>query len=229
MPSRAPSNFRRRRAASTRRRILDAGLRVFSRSGYDGASMDDIALELEATKGLLYHYFRSKQDLLKAILQEHPLTTGIEIMERGVMAADPSAAPAGAGGSGQALRQALSDLALLSLRQMRDQRAFIRFLLLQSHYSPEQADLVRSQLLDRWTAIFESIIDAHLSETPQPTAKFLARQLVDILVASFIGTELGGRPSGGDLETYVLDAVETIASRVDAEIQRTKYEVRRTN
>jgi AcrR family transcriptional regulator len=174
--------------------------------------MDDIALELEATKGLLYHYFRSKQELLKAILREHPLTTGIETVERGVMPPD--------------LGEALSELALLSLREMRAHRAFIRFLLLQSHSSPEQAALVGSQLLDRWTALFESIIDAHLPETPQPTARLLARQLVDILVASFIGTELGGRPSGGDLEAYVLDAVKTVVSRVEAEVSNQKSEVR---
>ena len=58
-----------RRAERTRRRILEAGLDLFSRRGYEGASMDDIALELEATKGLLYHYFRSKQDILAAILK----------------------------------------------------------------------------------------------------------------------------------------------------------------
>src|SRR5688572_21049108 len=136
MPVSTRTNFRRRRAARTRRRILDAGLRVFSRSGYDGASMDDIALELEATKGLLYHYFRSKQELLKAILQEHPLRLGIESLEREVPAPD--------------LHQALSDVALLSLREMREHRAFIRFLLLQSHYSSDQADLVRGELLDHW-------------------------------------------------------------------------------
>jgi AcrR family transcriptional regulator len=43
--------FRQRRAHRTRGRILDASLRLFSDRGYDGASMEDIALELEATKG----------------------------------------------------------------------------------------------------------------------------------------------------------------------------------
>jgi TetR/AcrR family transcriptional regulator len=203
-------DLRGRRAARTRRRILDAGLRVFSRSGYDGASMDDIALELEATKGLLYHHFRSKQDLLKAILQEHPLRMGIETLARGVAGGD--------------LREELSNVALVSLRQMREHRAFIRFLLFQSHYSAAQADVVRSELLDRWGAIFESIIEAHLPDASR--AKALACQLTDILVASFIGSELGGRPKGGDLEAYVLDAVETIASRVEAEVRNQKSEVR---
>jgi len=196
------TDFRRKRAARTRRRILDAGLRVFSKWGYERASMDDIALELEATKGLLYHYFRSKEELLKAVLQEHPLRVGIETVKQGVPAGD--------------LRQALSDVAILSLGQMREHRAFIRFLLLQAHYSHEHAELVRRELLDRWTAIFQTIIAAHLPEGSRPKAKSLAAQLVDILVASFIRSELGGRLRADQLEAYVLDAVQTVASRVES-------------
>ena len=195
-------DYRRKRAAPTRRRILDAGLRVFSKRGYEGASMDDIALELEATKGLLYHYFRSKEELLKAVLQEHPLQVGIETLEQGVPAGD--------------LALALSDVALISLRQMREHRAFIRFLLLQAHYSHEQAEIVRRELLDRWMAVFQSIIAAHLPERSRTKARSLATQLVDILVASFIRSELGGRLRADELEEYVLDAVQTVASRVDA-------------
>jgi len=195
-------DYRRKRAARTRRRILDAGLRVFSKRGYEGASMDDIALELEATKGLLYHYFRSKEELLKAVLQEYPLRVGIETLEQGVPAGD--------------LALALSDVALISLRQMREHRAFIRFLLLQAHYSHEQAEIVRRELLDRWMAVFQSIIAAHLPERSRTKARSLATQLVDILVASFIRSELGGRLRADELEEYVLDAVQTVASRVDA-------------
>ena len=204
------TDFRRKRAARTRRRILDAGLRVFSKRGYERASMDDIALELQATKGLLYHYFRSKEELLKAVLQEHPLRVGIETLEQSVPAGD--------------LRRALSDVALLSLGQMREHRAFIRFLLLQAHYSHEQAELVRRELLDRWMAIFQSIIAAHLPEGARPKAQSLATQLVDILVASFIRSELGGRLSADDLEAYVLDAVQTVASRVEADSK--EYELK---
>ena len=213
MQSAPGTDFRRKRAARTRRRILDAGLRVFSKRGYERGSMDDIALELEATKGLLYHYFRSKEELLKAVLQEHPLRVGIESLEQGVTAGD--------------LRQALSDVAILSLGQMREHRVFIRFLLLQAHYSHEQAELVRRELLDRWMAIFQSIIAAHLPAASRPKAKSLATQLVDILVASFIRSELGGRLRAADeLEGYVLDAVQTVASRVDGEARGKTSEAR---
>jgi AcrR family transcriptional regulator len=48
--------------------VLDAAAAVFSRLGYDGSSIDDVADELGATKGRVYHYFRSKADLLLGVL-----------------------------------------------------------------------------------------------------------------------------------------------------------------
>jgi len=205
-------DFRRKRAARTRRRILDAGLHVFSKRGYERASMDDIALELEATKGLLYHYFRSKEDLLKAVLKEHPLRLGIETLEKGLPAGD--------------LRGSVSEVALLSLREMTQHRAFIRFLLLQAQSSQEQHELVFRELIDRWTHIFESIIETHLPDNGSPRAQYLATQLVDVLLSAFLRSELGGRSRSPDRETYVLDAVETIASRVEAISRGKKQAVR---
>lgn len=51
-----------------RNRIMDAAMRVFARSGVHQARMDDVAREARMSKGALYWYFRSKEDLLKAIL-----------------------------------------------------------------------------------------------------------------------------------------------------------------
>jgi AcrR family transcriptional regulator len=202
MQPKLAGDFRRKRAARTRRRIVEAGLRVFSKNGYERSSMDDIALELEATKGLLYHYFRSKDELLRAVLQEHPLRIGIEILERELPTGD--------------LRGALSEVALLSLREMREHRAFIRFLLLQAQYSPEQHELVFRELIDRWTHIFESIIKQHLLDSSGARPGYLATQLVDVLLSAFLRGELGGGARREDLEEYVLDAVQTVATRVEA-------------
>jgi AcrR family transcriptional regulator len=52
-----------------RRQLLDAGLRVFTERSYDTVSMSDIAKEAGISKGLLYHYFSSKQDLFRATLE----------------------------------------------------------------------------------------------------------------------------------------------------------------
>ncbi len=48
--------------------ILDAALKVFSRSGFQQASMDDIVAEAGLSKGALYWYFKSKDAIISAVL-----------------------------------------------------------------------------------------------------------------------------------------------------------------
>jgi TetR/AcrR family transcriptional regulator, repressor for uid operon len=50
-----------------RERIVRAAIIAFSRYGYDGTRMDDIAEIAKLSKGTLYLYFRSKEDLFYAI------------------------------------------------------------------------------------------------------------------------------------------------------------------
>lgn len=40
------------------------GSMLFNRRGIDGVSLDDVALEMGATKGVLYHYFKSKSEFV---------------------------------------------------------------------------------------------------------------------------------------------------------------------
>ena len=54
-----------------REQIMDAAMRVFARKGFKGATNKDIAEEAQITPGLIYHYFKSKEDLLKAAIEEH--------------------------------------------------------------------------------------------------------------------------------------------------------------
>jgi TetR/AcrR family transcriptional regulator, fatty acid metabolism regulator protein len=53
-----------------RRLILDAAVRVFARKGYHTCRVADIAEEAGVAHGLLYHYFRSKEELLETIFHE---------------------------------------------------------------------------------------------------------------------------------------------------------------
>ncbi len=48
--------------------ILEAGLKIFSHSGYEAASISLIASQAGISKGLMYAYFKSKEDLLKTLL-----------------------------------------------------------------------------------------------------------------------------------------------------------------
>lgn len=48
--------------------IIREAMHVFTQKGYDRTSMEDIAKALGMTKGFLYHYIGSKDDILKMIL-----------------------------------------------------------------------------------------------------------------------------------------------------------------
>src|SRR3989441_3151322 len=55
-----------------RSRILDAANRVFTEKGYHEATMEDIAKRLGVSKGAIYLYFSSKEDLFEAMVKTAP-------------------------------------------------------------------------------------------------------------------------------------------------------------
>ena len=58
------------RSPDRRRELLDAAVRVFARKGFRAARVGDIAEEAGVAHGLLYHYFRSKEEVLETIFRE---------------------------------------------------------------------------------------------------------------------------------------------------------------
>lgn len=50
----------------TSQRILSAASRIFGRSGYRGASVDDVAKEAGVSKGLVHYHFHTKEKLVIA-------------------------------------------------------------------------------------------------------------------------------------------------------------------
>jgi len=54
---------------NTRELILQTALRLFSQRGFEGVGVRDIAGELELTAPALYVHFKSKQEILEAILR----------------------------------------------------------------------------------------------------------------------------------------------------------------
>lgn len=48
-------------------RLVNAALRLFAEKGFEGTSVQDVVAEAGVTKGAMYHYFGSKEDLLHEI------------------------------------------------------------------------------------------------------------------------------------------------------------------
>jgi AcrR family transcriptional regulator len=59
---------RKEQQAETRRRLLDAGERVFLRRGLQGSSVEEIAVEAGFTRGAFYSNFKSKEELFVELL-----------------------------------------------------------------------------------------------------------------------------------------------------------------
>ena len=57
-------------AAQRRTQLMDVAMRVFSREGYHGATMADVADAAGVTKPVLYQHFPSKRDLYLALLDQ---------------------------------------------------------------------------------------------------------------------------------------------------------------
>jgi AcrR family transcriptional regulator len=79
--------YRRLNVDERRRRLLDAGAKLFAAHAYDEISMRAIAREAGISKALLYHYFPSKTAFFRAALQEAAAE-----LERAI-APDPALAP----------------------------------------------------------------------------------------------------------------------------------------
>jgi len=58
------------RPTDKRELILQAAVRVFARRGYRTCRVGEIAAEAGVSHGLLYHYFRSKDEVLETIFSE---------------------------------------------------------------------------------------------------------------------------------------------------------------
>jgi TetR/AcrR family fatty acid metabolism transcriptional regulator len=125
-----------------RRALLAAAVRVFARSGYHGARVGDIAEEAGVAHGLLYHYFDSKEEVLRAIFREN---WGV-LLER-FRAVEGSEEPAG---------EKLEGLAKILLRTWRNDPGLVTVMVREvarSRHLQEEVDAVREAF-----AIVERIV-----------------------------------------------------------------------
>ena len=71
-------NKRANRAA-----ILDAARRVFLEQGYEAVTIRDVVRQTELASGTFYNYFRTKEDLLRALVEQHVQELTAELQRDG--------------------------------------------------------------------------------------------------------------------------------------------------
>jgi len=59
----------------TKQRIVDAANQLFYRKGFSRTSFSDVVAEADVPRGNIYYYFKSKEEILKAVIQHRLDTT----------------------------------------------------------------------------------------------------------------------------------------------------------
>jgi TetR/AcrR family transcriptional regulator, fatty acid metabolism regulator protein len=185
-------------AGAKRRLILDAAVRVFARRGYHASRVGDIAEEAGIAHGLLYHYFGSKEDVLRTIIRESwtALLDALHAVER----------------SGEPAPEQLRRVAAILLRSWRDDPDLVRVLVREVARSPQLQEQV-----DEWREAF--LVIQRVIERGQAEGSF--RPGLDPRLASWIvygsleelltGWVLGQLPDGDEevarAERTIIDVV----------------------
>ena len=77
-----PRTLREEQKAFTRQRLFDAAVDVFERVGYTQATIEEITSAAGASRATFYLHFKSKAEIVKALLAEQLLPDSNEIYEQ---------------------------------------------------------------------------------------------------------------------------------------------------
>jgi TetR/AcrR family fatty acid metabolism transcriptional regulator len=130
-------------AEDKRRLILEAAVRVFARKGFHTCRVGDIAEEAGVAHGLLYHYFRSKDEVLECIFKE----TWSDILAAARMV-EETPEPA---------RERLAGIAKILLRAWRRDPDLVRVVVREIVRSPELQQRI-GEIREAFTAIERIIV-----------------------------------------------------------------------
>jgi AcrR family transcriptional regulator len=127
--------------------ILEAALACFAEKGFAGTRMDDIATRARITKGTIYLYFESKEDLFKSLARQS-IGAQIENVTAYVNAFE--------GKSADLLRFVLGTVGHFASTS--DRVVLPKVLLAEAGKFPELAEFWRREVIDRGLSLFTAII-----------------------------------------------------------------------
>ncbi|MBB6622862.1 TetR/AcrR family transcriptional regulator [Clostridium gasigenes] len=73
----------------TKKAIFDSAIKVFSSYGYEGATVEEVAINAGVAKGTLYYHFKGKEDLFNFIIKEGINFIKEEVLEAVIGIKDP--------------------------------------------------------------------------------------------------------------------------------------------
>lgn len=146
-PPQPPHKWRRRKEARPQE-ILAAALAVFAEKGFSAARMEDIAARAGVSKGAVYLYYDSKQDVFRALVREGMIAN---LQSAGGMMAHYD------GPSADMLRRFL-DIAVHAIL-MSPLAAVPKIIISESGNFPEIAEFYRREVIDAGLGLITRIIE----------------------------------------------------------------------
>jgi len=184
--------------------ILQASLHLFAQRGFHGTSMRDIAREADLTEGLIYHYFVSKRDLFRAIIEEHSFLPLLRTLPELAGQLD--------------LRALLIVLARGFFDVLRQNTELTRLLLQEVQVFPEEKEAFFADAVNESITVLGGILDTRMNEKTrlQVDPQVSARIFFNSLLAFFVEQEiLGGKHLlPADENAYVDHLVEMFVKRI---------------
>ena len=157
--------------------ILDAALQVFAEKGFAAARMDDIAARAGVTKGTIYLYFPSKEEVFKSLARE---SVGATI----------SAAALQAGKFDGSAREFLTMFLTIvaDMIQHSDRVVLPKIIFAESGNFPELARFWRTEVIDKGMAMLTGVIAKGIArgELRDLPPEHVARLCVAPLILSII-------------------------------------------
>ncbi len=188
------------RSTERRSELLRAAVRVFARNGYRASRVADVAEEAGVAHGLLYHYFRSKDEVLDEIFRRTWSNLAGELRE-----IEASGAP---------LRDQLRRFAAVYLGSWLETPDLIRVLVREIARGPDVG--TRAGEIESVLASLGRMIEAgsHRGEVRTGVdARFAAFAFYGALEEILTGFVLGQLPSSArDVERAIATVVDVVAA-----------------
>ncbi|WP_245900852.1 TetR/AcrR family transcriptional regulator [Prauserella shujinwangii] len=153
---------------SVPRRLLSVATRLFAEQGFDRTSVQEIVAAAGVTKGAMYHYFGSKDDLLYEVYAR-VLRDQTERLEKFAATAAPIR---------ERLFSAASDVVVSSIASLDDTKIFLQSM---HHLSPDMQRAVRAERRE-YHERFRGLI-----EEGQRAGEFRADKPAEVIVDFFFG------------------------------------------
>jgi AcrR family transcriptional regulator len=128
--------------------ILDAAVLVFAEKGFAAARMEDIASRAGVTKGTIYLYFKSKEEVFKSLVRESIVPT---------VAATAASAHDFEGRASDLIKLVIGRIADFLLTS--DRIVLPKIILAETGNFPELARFYRVEVVDRGVALLTGIIE----------------------------------------------------------------------